>query len=634
MEPLGSAYLLDEQVIGRGAMGQVYIGERRDNGQRLAVKVLRPELSDDPEIVSRFLQERSILVGLEHPNLVHVHDLILEAGRAAVVMDLVEGADLRKMLDESGTLPPAEAVTLAAEVLEALAVVHGAGVVHRDVKPENVLVDRTGHAHVTDFGIAKITTGRTLTRLTGFVGTPEYIAPEAAENAEARSPVDVYSTGIMLYEMLAGVTPFAGGHPVAVLRRHLDEMPQRPPAVDDATWTLISAMLAKAPDLRPTASEAAISCRKLALSLANVPAGEKMAIDEHRTVLRSASLTERPTVMKPSRMPATAEAPGVSRLRWRTRPVVFAFSAALLVVVGSVVAVLSGSSPSPAPSAAYGFSPAVYPTGLLVTRTWTLSLAGGTQLRESLSLTNGGRGVLRGWFEDVIPNQVAPSVADLKFSPNPGKVVSADPVVAYSLSGLRPGSHKTVAYVAKLKTSSTALKERLRQLVADQIAAQSAFNATVRSVPRQVTLLRLRVSPPRVKLNVGQVEVITVTGTMSDGTRASAAVLAGVAWTTSARSVATVSGGVVDGVGTGTATITAQAGEASGSVSRRGCQTYGVGRGIHEPGHSYNNLADDYYDSSFQSDHHHAANQAKDQEANDHHHDSPREAEDHQTEDH
>jgi hypothetical protein len=249
------------ESIGRGGMGRVWKGTVRSTGEAVAVKVLNPELAADPEVVARFLQERGILVGLDHPHLVGVHDLVAEGGTLAIVMDLVQGSDLRRYLGEKGPLAPAFAAGLMAQVLTGLAAVHGAGIVHRDLKPENILLDLTHGdppcARLSDFGIARLTTGPGLTRTTGLIGTPEYMAPEMAEQVDAGPPADVYAAGIVLYELLAGRTPFAGGAAVAILRRHIDEPPARPDGLTDGLWQLLSEMLAKRPDQRPDAVQAA-----------------------------------------------------------------------------------------------------------------------------------------------------------------------------------------------------------------------------------------------------------------------------------------------------------------------------------------------------------------------------------------
>ena len=239
------------EILGRGSMGEVHRGVRIGSEDQLAVKILRSELVADPEVLARFLQERSMLCSLVHPNLVRVRDLVVEGGSAAIVMDLVDGSDLRRMLTEKGTLAPAVAADLVGQILSALATVHAAGIVHRDIKPENILVGTDGEVRLTDFGIARLTHGPSLTRMTGLIGTPEYLAPELAEREHATTAADIYATGVLFYELLTGFTPFAGGHPVAVLRRHLEDDPARPDGVPDALWNLLTDMLAKDPTAGP-----------------------------------------------------------------------------------------------------------------------------------------------------------------------------------------------------------------------------------------------------------------------------------------------------------------------------------------------------------------------------------------------
>ena len=272
---LGSRYVLQE-ALGRGAMGQVFAGSIRPSGERVAIKVLRPELVSDPEVVGRFVQERTILMSIADPNVVHVIDLVVEGDTLAIVMELVQGSDLRRQLRARGTVPPAEALHLTGQLLRGVAAVHAAGIVHRDIKPENVLVDTSSgppRLKLTDFGVARLSYGASLTRLSGVIGTPEYMAPELAEQTRATPAADVYSAGIVLYEMLCGRTPFAGGHPVAVLRRQVDQAPPVIPGVPPELWDRIVWMLAKDPGSRPSsAAEAHAALAPLESSLASRPA--------------------------------------------------------------------------------------------------------------------------------------------------------------------------------------------------------------------------------------------------------------------------------------------------------------------------------------------------------------------------
>jgi serine/threonine-protein kinase len=257
-------------------MGQVFAGSIRPAGEPVAIKILRPELVSDPEVVARFVQERTILTSIDDPHVVRVIDLVVEGDTLGIVMELVRGPDLRRHLLARRTVPPAEALILTGQLLRGMSAVHAAGSVHRDIKPENVLVDTAGgqtRLKLTDFGVARLAYGGSLTRLSGVIGTPEYMAPELAEHNRATPAADVYSAGIVLYEMLCGRTPFAGGHPLAVLRRQADQPPPPIPGVPAELWDRIAWMLAKDPASRPaSAAEAYAALSPLEARLASWPA--------------------------------------------------------------------------------------------------------------------------------------------------------------------------------------------------------------------------------------------------------------------------------------------------------------------------------------------------------------------------
>jgi serine/threonine protein kinase len=260
-QPLGSKYLLHE-ALGRGAMGQVFAGTVRDSGDPVAVKVLKPELVSDPEAVARFMCERQILVSIRDPNVVQVIDLVAEGETLAIVMELIQGQDLRRYLRDQQTLAPAEAVRLMIQLLNGMAAVHAAGVIHRDIKPENLLLETSSDQPVlklTDFGVARLSYGASLTKLSSLIGTPEYMAPELAENDSATHAADLYSAGVVLYEMIGGRTPFAGGHPLAILRRHVDQAPPPIPGIPAGLWDQIARLLAKDPAARPASAADAIA---------------------------------------------------------------------------------------------------------------------------------------------------------------------------------------------------------------------------------------------------------------------------------------------------------------------------------------------------------------------------------------
>ncbi|MFJ2021194.1 MULTISPECIES: serine/threonine-protein kinase [Streptomyces] len=273
---IGSRYTAN-QILGRGSAGTVWLGEGPDGP--VAVKLLREDLASDQELVGRFVRERTALLGLEHPHVVSVRDLVVDGNDLALVMDLVRGTDLRTRLDRERRLSPEAAVAIVADVAEGLAAAHAAGVVHRDVKPENVLLDMEGPlgpggAHpalLTDFGVAKLIDSPRRTRATKIIGTPDYLAPEVVEGLPPSAAVDVYALMTVLYELLAGFTPFGGGHPGAVLRRHVTETVVPLPGIPDELWRLMVQCLAKAPASRLRASELAARLREQLPLLAGIP---------------------------------------------------------------------------------------------------------------------------------------------------------------------------------------------------------------------------------------------------------------------------------------------------------------------------------------------------------------------------
>ncbi|MFJ7332816.1 serine/threonine-protein kinase [Streptomyces sp. NPDC101116] len=282
---IGSRYTA-HQILGRGSAGTVWLGEGPEGP--VAIKLLREDLASDQELVGRFVQERTALLGLEHPHVVSVRDLVVDGNDLALVMDLVRGTDLRTRLDRDRRLAPEAAVAIAADIADGLAAAHAAGVVHRDVKPENVLLDMQGplgpggshRALLTDFGVAKLIDTPRRTKATKIIGTPDYLAPEIVEGLPPRASVDIYALATVLYELLAGFTPFGGGHPGAVLRRHVTETVVPLPGIPDELWQLLVQCLAKAPASRLRASELGVRLRELLPMLEGMP---PLEVDEPDT---------------------------------------------------------------------------------------------------------------------------------------------------------------------------------------------------------------------------------------------------------------------------------------------------------------------------------------------------------------
>jgi serine/threonine protein kinase len=257
---LSGRYELGE-VLGAGGMATVFQAHDRLLDREVAVKVLRDQYSSDPVFLARFTREARHAARLSHPGLVTVFDTGVQEGTAFIVMELVRGRTLRQVLTSDGRLPVTEAVRIAASVCEVLDVAHHAGIVHRDIKPGNILLSDDGRIRVFDFGIARTDGSDALTRTATVLGTAAYIAPEQAAGRAAGPQSDLYAVGCVLVEMLTGAPPFAADDPIALLYQHIHDQPaapsasrsEVPPALDAVTLRL----LAKDPADRPATADQA-----------------------------------------------------------------------------------------------------------------------------------------------------------------------------------------------------------------------------------------------------------------------------------------------------------------------------------------------------------------------------------------
>jgi serine/threonine-protein kinase len=229
-----------------------------DGGPDVAVKLLDPALAREPDVVARFEREADMARRLDHPHVVRVLDVGSTRGKHYIVMELVRGGSLRRLLQRGAR--PATILSILAEVARALAFAHAAGVVHRDVKPENILVTRSRHAKVADFGLARAADLATLTTDGRMLGTASYMSPEQARGRRAVPASDVYSVGVMLYEVIAGARPFSSETPHGFIYQHAEQEPPRPgvrrpyPA---SLAVLVLRCLEKDPEQRPSMDEVA-----------------------------------------------------------------------------------------------------------------------------------------------------------------------------------------------------------------------------------------------------------------------------------------------------------------------------------------------------------------------------------------
>jgi eukaryotic-like serine/threonine-protein kinase len=230
LEVLGDRYELAEP-IGRGGMATIYRAVDLRMGRTVAAKILREVYSSDPKFVTRFQREARAASALQHPNIVQVFDYGQSGESYYIVMEFVEGADLRRYLKKHGVLDNERAIEIAHDVALGLGAAHKRGIVHRDVKPQNIMLNDSGLVKLTDFGIASMYKDAEAERLTTTgmtLGTVQYYAPEQAQGEIVSPAADIYALGIVMYEMLAGRTPFDGDTPVAVAMRHIQDVPEPP----------------------------------------------------------------------------------------------------------------------------------------------------------------------------------------------------------------------------------------------------------------------------------------------------------------------------------------------------------------------------------------------------------------------
>src|ERR687891_1568429 len=287
------------RTLGSGGMGEVYLARDRVLGRDVALKVLRTQYAGDSEFAERFKREAMSAASLSHPNIIQVYDRgKTEEGASYIAMEYVPGGTLKERISREGPLEAADAAGLGAQVAEALGAAHDKGMVHRDIKPQNVLLAARGGAKVADFGIARAGSSATISRTGAVMGTAGYMSPEQALGKPATPKSDLYSLGVVLYEALTGELPFTADNPIAVSMKHVTE-PLCPPRALDATIpegmnALVTKLLAKDPEDRyADADELADDLWRVNRGLEPVAAGvgRKQGPSTQRTALASPNIT-------------------------------------------------------------------------------------------------------------------------------------------------------------------------------------------------------------------------------------------------------------------------------------------------------------------------------------------------------
>ncbi|KRF47318.1 hypothetical protein ASH01_21795 [Terrabacter sp. Soil811] len=385
---IAERYSLRERIA-VGGMGEVHLATDDRLGRLVAVKVLAAGFADSPDFVERFRREALTAAALSHPNIAQVYDYGVDGDSHFIVMEYAEGQDLAHVIREHGRLTPGDAVRVAEQVCAALGAAHRAGVVHRDVKPGNVIIRPDGTVKVTDFGIARALGQASLTDTGTVMGTAAYVAPEQARGEATTPSSDLYSLGILLFQMLTGSVPFDGDTPVAIAMRHLDEpVPLPSSRVADLPANLDEVVVratAKSPadryadadamaaalvghEMRADAATRALPAGEATsvldlgaggASTAMMPTvgvlagGERTAVHPAPTAYADATASARPVPRGPA---VTRRSKAASRRRSGPSPVVWVLLVAVVALVGILGYVLLSGSDAPT-SAAPGTRP-------------------------------------------------------------------------------------------------------------------------------------------------------------------------------------------------------------------------------------------------------------------------------------
>jgi serine/threonine-protein kinase len=331
------------RVLGGGGMAEVYLARDRKLDRDIALKVLPHRYACDPESVERFRREAGAAARLNHPHIVQIYDWGEAAGTYYISMEYVSGRSLKEVIREEGSLPFEKIVSVATQVLDALAFVHAAGFVHRDIKPQNILLDDRGRAKVADLGIVRAADSGGMTAKGSILGTAQYLSPEQAQGQTATPASDLYSLGAVMYEMATGRPPFAGENPVALALQHVGEPPEPPsrlrPGLPAALEEVILRALAKAPGERWTSAQE-FADALAATNFGDAPDGsDEAAPDPAKTMMMrpvSAESAAEKTEIRPGRGPAAAPekpADGLRLGRFKRRALVWLLLTLLCLVL-------------------------------------------------------------------------------------------------------------------------------------------------------------------------------------------------------------------------------------------------------------------------------------------------------------
>jgi serine/threonine protein kinase len=576
-----SGYRLEKE-IGRGGMAVVFGAYDERLERQVALKILAPSLAQDQAFRKRFIAESRAAAAVEDPHIIPVYEAGESNGVLFIAMRLVRGGDLRRLVAQRGPLAPARAEWIVSAVASALDAAHARGLVHRDVKPANMLLDvrpgRPDHVYLSDFGLSKASVSSVGQSDGGqFVGTVDYAAPEQILGRPVDGRTDQYALGCAAFELLCGCPPFSGGQVPATLYSQLSSKPpaatsERPdlPAAVDGVFTRV---LAKSPaDRYQSCQEFALALRAalgLKASVPEAPAaaghGPSQAGDSGDSTLHPAAVhqlasghTEPESVGADSRPTSQLAVGPPARARfWRTRRVVLGGAVAAILIAGGLTAVILGRAQPSTSVARYTFGGQPYPGGLEIRQQWTLGGPGGSSLLVSMTVSNtSSRPVTAQLEEPAIPAAITQDPSSVTF-PSEVQPLFTSPLLVWDM-GLQPGGHEVVSYQVP-EPSSGISEQRLTAYVQAYVLVSSQEALLVMPPPGQVA--HVWSSPQWIRLKAGQSRQLEAHLRLADGKLAPPADLAGAVWWSSRSAVLTVSrSGLVRAVGPGTARVWMQIG--------------------------------------------------------------------------
>ncbi len=348
--------------LGSGGMAEVYLAYDRHLGRQVALKVLLSKYANDEQFIERFRREASSAAGLNHPNIVQIYDRGEAEGTYYIAMEYLDGRTLKDLIVEHGPLRTDHIVSIAGQILEGLRFAERKGVVHRDIKPQNIMVDAEGRVKVTDFGIARAANSVGMTETGSILGTAHYLSPEQAQGHPAEAGADLYSLGVVMYEMATGRLPFTGDNPVAIAMQHVHEPPVLPstlvPGIPENLERVILKALAKTPETRyRSADEFLDDLRRVERGLVVAPPPGLGEQEQPTRVMGPADVGATSVLQRTQVRPAgagVAPLPPVvppieepRRSRWWLWLLALLF---LALLAGAAYAIFAPSSPPPSPT--------------------------------------------------------------------------------------------------------------------------------------------------------------------------------------------------------------------------------------------------------------------------------------------